>query len=238
MLTCEHIEQIINQCREVAEVGLENGKHATLPDLYIDVVTPPLDFLGANSNPAIFINKNTFKLLGPMHSSWIENQTIALKDTLLTEEPIDIIGALVHETGHAFNVAAKIEDSEANACIFEIEVLLQLFRTNKLSQFDCTAFDVRCYFNSRLPYYHAGAHHNAYLAAKIEKLGTDFQIELKHISSEQKQQIHSCLSHINSCTFFSVARTKASTCPKPVLELEYSAEQASAQIYPKQNNKP
>lgn len=234
MLTCEHIEQIINQCREVAKVGLENGIHATFPDLHIDVVTPPLDFLGANSNPAIFINKDTFKLLGSMHSNWIVNQTIALKDTLLTQQPIDIIGAIVHETGHAFNVAAQIDNSEANAYIFEIEVLLRLFRTNKLSKFDCTALDVRCYFNSRLPYYHAGAHHNAHLANKIEQLSSDFQIELKRISSEQKQQIYTCLSHNTSCTFFSAPKTKTSICPKPVLE--YSAEQPSLQIFSMQSN--
>lgn len=225
----EHIEHIINQCREVGEAGLENGTHASFPTLYIDVVTPPLDFLGVNSNPAIFINKETFKLLGAMHSNWIENRTIALKDSLLNKDPIEIIGAIVHETGHAFNVAANIENSEANAYIFEIEVLLRLFKTNKLSEFDCSALDLRCYFSSRLSYYHAGAHHNPYLENTIEKIKTEFKIEHKALSSEQKKQIYSCLNHNKPFTFFSgIAPTIAShEKHKPSSSEDFSAERAS-----------
>lgn len=204
MLTCEHIEQIIDQCREAGEIGLNNGIHASFPILYVDVVTPPLDFLGANSNPAIFINKETFKLLGSMHSNWIENRTIALKDSLLNKDPLDIIGAVVHETGHAFNVAAGIENSETNAYIFEIEVLYQLFRTNKLSVFDCSALDLRCYFMSRMPYYLTRAHHTPYLTDLIATINTEFKIEQKKLSSGERR-IYSSMAHDNLCTFFSSA---------------------------------
>lgn len=202
MLTCEHIEQIIDQCREAGEIGLNNGIHVSFPTLYVDVVTPPLDFLGVNSNPAIFINKETFKLLGSMHSNWIENRTIALKDSLLNKDPIEVIGAVVHETGHAFNVAAGIENSEANAYIFEIEVLHHLFHTDKLSAFDCSALDLRCYFTSRMPYYMTGAHHNPYLTDLIASIKTEFNIEQKKISSGERR-IYSNMALGDSCTFFS-----------------------------------
>ena len=170
MLTNEHIKQLINECREIGDGGLDNGIHAAIPDLRIDIVTPPLDFLGVNSNPAIFINKSTFKLLGYLHNNWIVDQTIALKVSLLNQTPMQIIGAIVHETGHAFNVAAKIENTEANAYIFEIEAIRHLLKTDVLLPLGCSASDVQTYFTSRLPYYIQGAHNNEYLAQLIDKI--------------------------------------------------------------------
>lgn len=219
MLTCEHIEQIIDQCREAGEIGLNNGIHATFPTLNVDVVTPPLDFLGANSNPAIFINKDTFKLLGSLHSNWIENRTIALKDSLLNKDPIDIIGAIVHESGHAFNVAAGIENTEANAYIFEIEVLHHLFRANKLSIFNCSALDLRCYFTSRMPYYLTGAHHNPYLIDLIQTIKSEFKMEHKELSSGERRR-YSRMAQGDHCTFFSSTLTPKNTIREPTRALD------------------
>lgn len=170
MLTSDNIKQIINECREIGNDGFVHGIQASIPDLIVDIVTPPLDFLGVSGNPAIFINKATFKLLGSLHSNWIVDQTIALKVSLLTKSPIEVIGAIVHETGHAFNVAAKIENTETNAYIFEIEAMLQLLKTNNLLLFSCSASDVQEYFKLRLTYYIKGAYGNEYLTGLVEKI--------------------------------------------------------------------
>jgi DNA polymerase III alpha subunit len=169
MFTNEDIKQIINDCRGIGDAGLSNKIHASIPDLTVDIVKPPIDFLGTSGNPAIFINKATFKLLGSLHSNWIVDKTIALKISLLNQAPIEVIGAIVHETGHAFNVAAKIENTEANAYIFEIEAMLQLLKAGTFRAYGCTESDVYSYFKSRLTYYIQGAKNNEYLATVIEK---------------------------------------------------------------------
>lgn len=170
MLTDTHIKQIIQECREIGGDGLNNGIHATIPDISVDIVMPPLDFLGVNGNPAIFVNKATFKLLGSVHTNWIVDRTIALKTSLLNQKPIEVIGAIIHELGHAFNVAADIENSEANAYIFEIEVVRQLLKSNNLLSFNCSAGDVQAYFESRLPCYTQGVQSNEYLAILVAEI--------------------------------------------------------------------
>lgn len=179
MLTKDHMKQIIKECREIGDSGLKNGVHASIPDLSIDIVSPPLDFLGVSGNSAIFINKATFKLLGSLHTNWIVDRTIALKITLLNQAPIEVIGAIIHETGHAFNVAADIENTEANAYIFEIEVMRHLLKTSSLLPFYCSEADVQSYFKARLPYYVQGAHGNAYLTTLVEEIKTSPKTESK-----------------------------------------------------------
>lgn len=78
--------------------------------------------------PAVDIMAN--KLLGAFHQNCVINKTIVLKDSFLMTKSIDVIGTIIHEIGHAFNVAAKIPNSEANAYIFEIEVMLKLLETD------------------------------------------------------------------------------------------------------------
>ncbi len=169
MLTSEHIQQIIKECRAIGNDGLDNGVSAPIPDLNVDILSPPIDFLGVGGNPAIFVNKDTFKLLGSLHRNWIVDRTIALKISLLNQAPIQVIGAIIHETGHAFNVAANIENSETNAYIFEIEAILHLLESGNLLSYNCSEIDVYSYFNSRLRYYNQSAN-NLYLASLIEKI--------------------------------------------------------------------
>lgn len=169
MLTSEHIQQIIRECRTIGNDGLDNGVHASIPELNIDIVSPPIDFLGVGGNPAIFVNKSTFKYLGSLHNNWIVNRTIALKISLLNQAPIQVIGAIIHETGHAFNVAAHIENSETNAYIFEIEAILHLLNSGNLLSYNCSEVDVYSYFDSRLSYYNQGAN-DQYLASLIAKI--------------------------------------------------------------------
>ena len=189
MFTRKDIRQIIEECREIGDVGLNNGVYASIPHLEIDIVEPPGDFLGVNGNPAIFINGDTYKLLGSLHSNWVENKTIALKVGFLEHSPINVIGAIIHETGHAFNVAANINNTEANAYIFEIEVMLKLFKTNSPLLFGCTAADVQSYFASRLPYYNKVVNRNTYVASLVEHLKTQFELGPKDLVPTRVQPV-------------------------------------------------
>lgn len=187
MLTNNDIEHIIRECKTIADKGLGNGNRATIPDLIIDVVKPPNDFLGINGNPAIFINQHTFNLLGHLHSNWVVNQTIALKHELLNRRAIEITGVIIHETGHAFNVAANIGNTEANSYIFEIEVMLQLFRTKNPIMKNCSAKDLLSYFDTRLKYYIQGSKGNDYLLSLIEQIH-QFEAEHKNVVPLQNNQ--------------------------------------------------
>ncbi|WP_156812518.1 hypothetical protein [Legionella tunisiensis] len=118
MLAKEDILKIINECRKMGEIGLDNGIMALVPTLNVDFLLPPKDFLGVSNNPAIFVNHNTYRLLGKHHNVWKKNKTIAVKEDFLEKDPMMIIGIIVHEVGHAFNVAAGITNSESNAYLF------------------------------------------------------------------------------------------------------------------------
>ncbi|AHE66966.1 hypothetical protein Loa_01413 [Legionella oakridgensis ATCC 33761 = DSM 21215] len=79
MLTKEDIQRIITECRIAGRHGLENGIQATIDDLIIDFLTPPNNFLGVGSNPAIFVNENTYKLLGRYHRTWEKIKPLLFK---------------------------------------------------------------------------------------------------------------------------------------------------------------
>jgi hypothetical protein len=183
MLRIEHIKQIIEECRELGEQGLDSGVKASIPDMLVDVVTPPSDFLGINGNPAIFVNQKTYNLLGALHSSWIVNKTIAVKEIFLAEKPINIIGAIIHETGHAFCVAAKIPNSEVNSYIFEIEVLLKLIEMKSPLLSHCSTKDIQSYFDSRIPYYNIGAGSNEHLVSLIKLVKSLYKSEPESLSA-------------------------------------------------------
>ena len=185
----EDLDWLIGQCRNIGVKGLDNGIRALIPDLQIDILTPPCDFVGAHKNPAIFVNQSTYKYLRQYHDNWILNGTIALKEELLHRTSIEIIGAIVHETGHAFNVAARIPNTEANAFIFEIEAMCKLFASESFSSFGCTKTDVSNYFKSRLPYYKQEVNKNFYLAGLVEMIKADFNLDdnskiAKNVKSE------------------------------------------------------
>ncbi|MBA2650676.1 MAG: hypothetical protein H0U73_00190 [Tatlockia sp.] len=170
MLRLTQIQEVVEVCRRVATNGLNNGVNAYIPPLEIDVLKPPCDFLGAVGNPAIFVNEHTHKLLGGIHETWIANRTIAIKDSFLNLNNMEIIGAIVHETGHAFNVAANIENSEANAYIFEIEVLLKLHELGTLQTFGCFRTDIKVFFQSRFDFYRIDMADKPYLAGLVKAL--------------------------------------------------------------------
>ncbi len=49
MLTKTDIKKLIDGCRETGKHGLGNGSSATIPELTVDFLTPPSDFLGIKS---------------------------------------------------------------------------------------------------------------------------------------------------------------------------------------------
>ena len=170
MITKTDIQKLIDECRYTGSNGLGNGSRATIQELTVDFLAPPTDFLGIGSNPAIFVNHDTYSLLGKHHAEWEVNKTIAVKERFLEKKPIMVIGIIIHETGHAFNVAANITNSEGNAYIFEIEVISIWFKTNNPWLFNCSRADLQAFFESRLPYYNMETKHNPYLAELVSAI--------------------------------------------------------------------
>lgn len=170
MLSQKDIQLLIEGCRATAKIGLGTGVKATIQELAIDFLSPPMDFLGLTTNPAIFVNEETYHLLGKFHKSWVSNGTIAVKESFLKEPTLQIIGIIVHETGHAFNVAAGISNSEANAYIFEIEVLSRWLHQNNTLLYGSNSSDLLKYFNSRLEEYHKSMSGSPYLSQLVKQI--------------------------------------------------------------------
>jgi hypothetical protein len=154
------------------EVGLSSGS-SDLSFLQIDWVKPPNDFLGTDSNPAIFVNEDTYRLLSRFHPNWISNKTIALKEKILDYTPMLMVGIIAHEAGHAFNISKNISNTEANAYIFEIECLRHLYQTNSSVLADCSTSDFLKYFNLRLPFYTKYSKQNPRLEALINMINDE-----------------------------------------------------------------
>lgn len=183
MLSLYHLMLLVRKCQEEAQNGLPNGTYASIPKIKIDVVSPQT-FLGTENNPAIFINEKTYKLIGSSHKNWEKNSTIALKKNFLKEEPIQIIGAIIHETGHAFNVAAGLPNTEANAYIYEIEVMRKLLETQSPLLFGCSFDDVRSFFKDRLIQYRKDTRYNEYLAQLVESIQEQFKLDDETLSQQ------------------------------------------------------
>ncbi|MGQ3887987.1 hypothetical protein ACQUW5_03010 [Legionella sp. CNM-1927-20] len=196
MLTKIEIHHLIAVCQLIGKLGLDNGVSAQIPKIHIDILQPPNDFIGVNTNPAIFINKYTYQLLGRLHPNWIVNQTIAVKATLLSQPKLEIIGALIHEVGHAFNVTANIANTEENAYIFEIEVLCKLFASKLAFLDEVSSKDLKTYFESRLPYYKKCIATNNYLTKLVEQISKQFNLSLTHYTLPILQSGNSTLSKL------------------------------------------
>lgn len=186
MLTVYQIRLLIDECRKISSRGLLRNLRVTIPHLEIDIVLPH-EFLGVHNNPAIFVNSITFKQLKKHHSNWIENKTLVFKKSFLQEESINIIGAVIHETGHAFNVAANIPNTEANAYIYEIEVMRALLANASPLLFGCSVADIQVYFKKRLPFYHTDPN-NKELQKLITLIKTEFNLEEEKAKEEEEEE--------------------------------------------------
>ncbi|MCP3968021.1 MAG: hypothetical protein GY750_06120 [Lentisphaerae bacterium] len=116
-------EHLINDIIEICSIegtrGVVTGRTSMRK---IKIVVHCNDcFLGAEGNPAIFISSKTYRLLsiqGQASSEWQPVFTIACNSKALNLSILTFVGILIHETGHAFNVAAGIYNSEANRLYF------------------------------------------------------------------------------------------------------------------------
>jgi hypothetical protein len=179
-MTLEEMQRMLIYCQILAIDGLSNGTNAIIPELTIDLLSGN-SFFGLKNNPAIFVTEITYKKLKHVYPDWIPNVTIAISQSFLDAKktsPIDIIGVLVHEAGHAFNVYGRISNNEANAYIFEIETLLKLYNMSVLSrQFDISKQDMTQYFQSRLNQYQMNKKNGKYLQSLIDEITETFELE-------------------------------------------------------------
>ncbi|KTD12018.1 hypothetical protein Lgra_1476 [Legionella gratiana] len=186
-MTHEEMRKILLYCQIIGFEGLRNGTYATIPELKINLPQQN-SFIGVRGNPAIFVTEVTYKKLKQFHEDWIPNVTIAISHAYLVEpkrSKIDIIGILVHEAGHAFNVYGKIKNNEANAYVFEIETMLKLLKMSVLSrQFNLDKDDLGAYFQSRMDQYNLETPNNSYLKTLVEEITNNFNLDTKNAKPE------------------------------------------------------
>ncbi len=186
-MTYEEMKRILIYCQILGFEGLNNGNSAIIPELAINLPKQN-SFIGTQGNPAIFVSELTYKKLKQFHKDWIPNITIAISTTYLFNHQtsyIDIIGVLVHEAGHAFNVYAKIPNTETNAYVFEIETLMKLFKMSVLKrQFGITKEDVGAYFESRMAQYTLDTSNNLYLKILVNEITRFFELNSQRNKSE------------------------------------------------------
>jgi len=179
-MTYAEMKRILIYCQVLGFEGLNNGNSAIIPELTINLPKHN-SFIGVQGNPAIFVSDLTYKKLKRFHKDWIPNVTIAISTAYLFNPRtsyIDIIGVLIHEAGHAFNVYAKIANNEANAYVFEIETMFKLFKMRVLKrQFGISKEDVGAYFQSRMDQYKLETHNNVYLKLLVDEVTNIFELQ-------------------------------------------------------------
>lgn len=194
------LSRVLRYCRIKAIIGLNNGTNAFVPHLSIAYVKES-DFIGTGSNPAIFVTQRTYKQLGRFHPLWEPNITIVLKEKFAKEHSkVEVVGALVHETGHAFNVYSGQKNSETNAYIFEIETLLWMYKRGALQElYAIGKEDMRDYFLSRMAYYQTGVETNKDLRALVNKVETNF---IQRKEQHKRQRILAAFHRVRIFSLF------------------------------------
>ena len=142
---------IVNRCTTDARIGV-NGHTAHIPSINIDVVGPGV-FLGVGGNPAIFVSN---ALVARMNPKWTIYRTIVIRKARIKAPNVLATATLVHEMGHAFgHYAGDLKNNEANACNFEIGLLLAWAnsRNTPLGMLGVPAEALRGYFSSRAQNY-------------------------------------------------------------------------------------
>lgn len=195
-MTYAQMKRVLLYCRVLGFEGLRNGNSAVIPELQIDLFEKNA-FIGVKGNPAIFVSETTYKKLKRFHEDWIPNITIAISLPYVLEPKrnnVDVVGVLTHEAGHAFNVYAKIPNTEANAYVFEIEAMLKLFAMSVLSrQFNLSKIDLKTYFQSRLEQYCLETNNNQYLSDLVDYITDSFELKKMHFESEVQVNVQTKL---------------------------------------------
>lgn len=148
------IQEIISACRSFAAIQ--------------DVVLPPIDI--DRSKIARTLSENAVAVLTNASSNmaakviahanqmdtphWEAGRVICISDAIVnaSADSMQAIGVIVHEMGHAFNIAARKPNTEANAQVFEIEMLLHYLDKDKDN--DVMAPEaLDAFFTRRIPRY-------------------------------------------------------------------------------------
>jgi hypothetical protein len=126
------IQEIITACRTLAA-----REGVALPPITID--TSKIARTLSEKAVAFLTNKSS-KMAARMiarannmeEPNWDAGKVICISDTIITARgnSMQAIGVIVHEMGHAYNIAANLPNTEANAQVFEIEVLLHFRHQN------------------------------------------------------------------------------------------------------------
>lgn len=187
----EEIVELVNTCSNYAREGTPyHPEPVILPHFVLDF-RPPRGYLKDN-NPAIFVNERTFRLTAnnrreekaeaenpDEYVDWVVNQTLVISENVLEEgspkEKLLYTGVIIHETGHGYNVAAGIPNTEANAYLFEIMVLKHLFDVQHEVVQGLTRENLVDYFKMRMPQYKMGFS-NVTLRGTVGDLANDFDL--------------------------------------------------------------
>lgn len=172
------INSIIKYCQRIAHDKMPHHPYVvTIPDLHLDYGIDKNRFLGSGTNPAIYISSKSFhsfkkivyntyndneelmKIFDPeSEKRWRKNKTLLLNSFIFNNEkrrcffinPLEIIGIIIHEIGHAYNVAANISNTESNAYLFEIYVILNLYYSKHELFKNISDQNIIDYFEERL----------------------------------------------------------------------------------------
>jgi len=193
ILNKDDLTKLIEFCKDNAKKGIGwlCEKSVDLSDLIIDFDENKerQSFLG-KLNPAICINNKTYRY-GKMQLGdnipWSVNKTILLSNELflpnwkLSFKLIDITGIVIHETGHAYNSAANIPNTEANAYLFEIFLLMKIYTENINIIGVFSRDDFTEYFQSRMSHYQKDFSGNEKLKQVVEILNKTFASPSKEV---------------------------------------------------------
>jgi hypothetical protein len=178
----EEAQALIEICGNVALEGMAHvaKNSVVIPELYLDWIEGQDASAIGRDNIAIFVNVKTFALHQitgiAQNRHWIKDRTLAIRKAVLDSESLLHTGIIIHETGHAFNVVAGIANSERNAYIFEISVMLRLYQEQNKWICQYTAEDFSQYFISRMPQYKKGLPDET-LSILIKQIKLNFSLD-------------------------------------------------------------
>lgn len=128
-MTDDEIQEIIEVCRVIAA-----NQGVIIPTIMIDR-SDIAQAISSGTAVAVLTNEKSEKHASMIAKQrkedapkWVSGRVMAISGTIIkaSANSMFAIGVIVHEVGHAYNIAAGITNTEANAQVFEIETLLKL----------------------------------------------------------------------------------------------------------------
>ncbi|MCC7006951.1 MAG: hypothetical protein IT497_09960 [Ottowia sp.] len=118
-----------------------------------------------------------------------KGKCIILAQHVLQSTCIDQCGIIWHEYGHAYNETRQIKNTEANAYLFEVDMITAAWRQGVLQMYDVMAKDVHNYLGSRQNYFDNGTNE---LADKLAYLRALLDIEVEPFQRERFNRYFWC----------------------------------------------